>query len=834
MPMSENDEKKPRFDKWAKPLTFCLWAIVAGCVIGGVGGWITAQFLHVPQVDSLSGFRPASTTRIFTADGNQIASYALERRIELRPEQIPNHLKLAIVAMEDAEFYKHAGVDPKAILRAAFYSVLDRKIGSRGGASTLTQQLALSLFLEREHTLWRKAKEALLALDLEKRFSKDQIITMYANQIFLGHDAYGFEAASRLYFDKPAIDLTVAEAALLAGMIPSPNNRFNPIRRPESSLERRNKVLVKMRELDFIDEETLSEALATPLGVALHRKRAESGAYYLEMVRQDIEEKYGSDSLYTAGLEVHLTLDPQLQRMMENSLREGLVRLDMGLGYRKPANVVREALAESAEAYNHPSWHQMDIKPGAMEYAVVTSVDRTTANLLIGDWVGTLDQSDVKWTGATRVSRALEVGDRVLVRLPDPLPEDTSKPFDLELLQEPDLEGAMIAMDNRSGAILALVGGFDFGRSEFNRAIQSKLQCGSAFKPFVYLTAFQQGFTPADLIFDAPILLPDAEGELTYCPKNYYDKYYGITTVRRGLEASYNATAVKLQHLVGGESVVDTARRFGISTPLHPYASLALGSLEVKLIDLVRAYAGFANLGEIPEPYFIKEIYDRDGRTKERFFPRVDRAAPPSVTYLLTHALSGVVRPGGTASMAASLDANMAGKTGTTDDYTDAWFIGFTPRVTVGVWVGRNLKEPIGKKMSGAVTALPIWIRFMEQYLETLTEEQRAEDFSIPPGVVFTPVDKFTGMRAIPSCPSVVLEAFLDGTEPSESCNDSLHGRHEIPWPFQKAFYTPHAGEPMPTQEAVKVASDRILGIDVDEEEGENDSEAVEEATNGG
>lgn len=829
MPMSENEEKKPRFERWVKPLTIGLWAIAAGCVAGALAGWIAAQFLHVPQVDQLSGFRPDSTTRIFDSVGNQIASYAVERRIELRPEQIPNHLKMAIVAMEDAEFYEHGGIDPKAIFRAAFFSLLDRDLGSRGGASTLTQQLALNLFLKREHTLTRKAKEALLAIDIEKRYSKDQIITMYANQIFLGYDAYGFEAASRLYFDKPALELTVPEAALLAGMIPSPNNRFNPIKRPESALERRNKVLRRMRELDFIDEATLSQSLEAPLGAALHRKRAESGAYFLEMVRQRIEENYGSDALYKAGLEVHLTMDSQLQRMMEESVREGLVHLDMHLGYRKPPNVIRDGLVESAEEYNHPSWHQMELHAGAMEYAVVTSSDRTTANLLIGDWVGTLDREDVKWTGATRVSRALEVGDRVLVRLPDPLPEDTSVPLDLELLQEPSLEGAMMAMDNRSGAILALVGGFDFGRSEFNRAVQSKLQCGSAFKPFVFLTAFQQGFTPSDLLFDAPILLPDAEGELTYCPKNYYNQYYGITTVRRALEASYNASAVKLQALIGGESVVDTARRFGISTPLRPYASLALGSLEVKLIDLVRAYAGFANLGEIPEPYFTKEVFDRDGRLKERAFPRVERVAPPSVTYLLTHALTGVVHAGGTAALASRLDANIAGKTGTTDGYTDAWFIGFTPRVTVGVWVGRNLKEPIGKKMSGAVAALPIWIRFMEQYLETLTEEQRAEEFSIPPGVVFSPIDRFTGLRAVPSCETVVLEAFLDGTEPTESCDPELHGRHEIPWPFQEAYYTPRPGEPMPTRDAVLVADNRFLGLEEEEGEGEGEGEGTRE-----
>ena len=827
---------------WMSYVTVLLWAGVVGCLVGAFAGWIIAQFLHVPQVDLLATFEPAATTRIYAADGEQVASYALEQRVVLGLEEIPDHFKHAVVAIEDADFYKHGGVDPQAVMRAAWYSVVDRKIGSRGGASTLTQQLALNLFLKRERTLGRKIKEALLALDIEKRYSKDQILTMYANQIFLGHGAYGVEAAAELYFQKSAMDLSLAEAALMAGMIPSANNKYDPIRRPENALNRRNKVLSRMLELGFIDAAAYEEAIAQPLGVSLHRERVKSGAYFLEMTRQEIERRYGTDALYTSGLQVHLTMDPLLQHEAERALREGLVNLEMTyLDFRRPPNVLAADGPESVEDYKHPSWEQLELVPGAMIRAVVHDVSTRKAELRIGDRAAELHLESAKWTGTSSLKRILKTGDLVLVRLPDPLPEEpeepvaseepeqAEKPLVVDLLQEPEIEGAFVAMDNRSGAILALVGGFDFQRSEFNRAVQSSLQCGSAFKPFVYLTAFEHGFTPADTVFDAPYLLPDGTGELTYCPKNYYEKYYGITTLRRALELSYNASAVKLQQLAGSQSVVETARKFGISTELHPYPSLALGSLGVRLIDLVRAYSGIANLGEVPEPYFISEVYDRDERLQERFFPSSERVMPEAVTYLGLYMLRGVVEHG-TGASARWLDANVAGKTGTTDLYSDAWFVGFTPRITVGVWVGRDVKAPIGKKMTGAKAAQPIWNNFMTAYLETLTAAERAEDFQVPAGVVFTPVDATTGERAVPPCSyqeNVILEAFLDGTEPVDPCSEEMGEIMDLPWPFQLPYYTAKPGEPMPTFDAVEVADERLRPTPTPEEQAELDSLAA-------
>jgi penicillin-binding protein 1A len=802
-------------------LKFIAIGAVAGVMAGAVAGWVVAQFLHVPQVDALATFRPATATHVLDTDGNELASWAIEQRVELAPEQIPDHLKQAIVAIEDADFYEHGGVDPQAIMRAAWYSLKDRKIGSRGGASTLTQQLALNLFLKRERTLTRKAKEALLAIDIEKRYSKDQILTMYANQVFFGHGAYGVEAASQLYFDKPALEISLAEAALLAGMIPSANNRYNPIKRPENAVARRNKVLDRMLELGYIDAEAHAEAVAEPLDVALHRDRVDSGAYFLEEARKEIERRYGTDALYTSGLQVHLTMDPRLQLLAETAIRDGLLKLEMlYIGWRKPPNVLEGDELENLEGYEHPSWRNLELTPRGLVKAVVTEVGGRDAQVVMGPHRGRIDMKGVEWTGAVSMRRLLEVGDLVLVRLPEELPEEDGV-ITVGLRQEPEVEGALIAMDNQTGAIRAMVGGWDFERSEFNRAVQSSLQCGSAFKPFVYLTAFQQGYTPADTVFDGPFLLPDGTGELTYCPKNYYNLYYGITTLRRALELSYNASAVKLQQLVGSEQVVETARRFGISTELHPYPSLALGSLGVRLIDLVRAYSAIANLGELPEPYFISEVYDRDGRPLERFYPRIEPIMSAPVTYLALHVLRGVIERG-TGQSARWLEANLAGKTGTTDDYSDAWFVGFSPRMTVGVWVGRDRKEPIAKKMTGAKAAQPIWNEFMKGYLETLDEATRAEDFSVPAGVVFTPVDATTGERAVPRCAhqtSIILEAFLDGTEPTAPCREQEVPLNELPWPFQLAFYEPKPGEPMPDSMALEVADERLKPTPTPEEE---------------
>jgi penicillin-binding protein 1A len=801
-------------------LTPAVWSAVVACVTGALLGWGAGRALHVPQLDRLKSYHPVAGSRVIGADASQVALFATKRRIELDPDQIPNHLKLAIVAGEHASFYTDGPVSPKAILRAVIGSVTTLRIGGRGGGSTITQQLALNLFLKREKTLKRKLREALLAIDLEKRLSKDQILTMYANIIYFGRGTWGVEAASQLYFDCSAVDLDLSKAALLAAIIPSPENKFSPSKNPDKALDRRNRILKRMLELGFIDADACQAALDEPLGVFLNRDINRNGAYFIEQIRQRLTSEYGHSTTYTGGLEVRVTMDPELQRAAERALREGLVALDMRLGWRRPKNVLEDRLAKSIEEYEDTSWYRYPARPepGSMIRGVVTEVSANRARLTIGEYSARLERREIAWTGAATLQHILRPGDLVLLRLPEVLPDDPEQEIRVGLLQEPQLEGALLAIENQTGAVLAMVGGFDFQRSEFNRAVQSVLQCGSAFKPFVALSAFEQGFTPADTLLDAPFLLADEGGEQTYCPKNFHPTYYGVTTLRRAVEMSYNASAVKLQEIVEREVVIDTARRFGISTELEPFASLALGSMGVRLIEMVRAYAAIANLGELPEPYLIESVHNRDGKELAHSYPTMERAMSAPVAYLMLHVLRGVVE-NGTARSLAELDVPLAGKTGTTDEYTDAWFVGFSPRITVGVWVGRDRHEPIGSRMSGSVAALPIWKQFIESYIETLPEEQRSETFPIPAGVVFVPVDRMTGRRATPDCEDVVLEAFLTGTEPVVECGEELHLLADLPWPFQLPSYTPHAREPLPTEDAIRVADQRLardLGITLD------------------
>jgi penicillin-binding protein 1A len=459
------------------------------------------------------------------------------------------------------------------------------------------------------------------------------------------------------------------------------------------------------------------------------------------------------------------------------------------------------------------------LQAGAMAHGVIVSVSPEEARLELGTRQALLPRSAASWTRARSLEEILTPSDLVLVRLPDTIEDDGAAPLIVSLLQEPAIEGALIAIDNSSGAILAMVGSFDFSRNQFNRATQSRLQCGSAFKPIVALTALEHGFTLADTIFDAPFLLPDRTSEPTYCPKNFYPRYYGITTLRRAIELSFNASAVKLQHMVGTDAVIETARRLGLSSELQPVASLALGSIEVRLVELVRAYAAVPNLGLLPPPPFtIRQVADRDHAVLRQTFAQGRRVTSPQVAYLLLNLLQGVVERG-TAQALKPVDLAVAGKTGTTDDYTDAWFLGCSPRITVGVWVGRDRKAPIGPHMSGSVAALPIWKHFIEAYASRLSDDQRALGFPVPPGVVMVPIDRLSGKRATLACSDVILEAFLIGTDPTVRCSEQDHLLDQLPWPFQLPSYTPQAGEPMPTAAAIQVADRRLaaeLGIELE------------------
>jgi penicillin-binding protein 1A len=786
-------------------LRWLVLGTLIGIAAGAIAGVVLSRFVQLPAVEALTAYQPSAATLVEAADSTVVASFATERRIPVPPEQIPQVFRNAVLAAEDANFYHHPGIDPKGMIRAAILNMFHRRWAQ--GASTLTQQLARTLFLNPEKKLIRKLKEILLAIEIEQKFSKDQILTMYINQVYFGHGAYGVEAASRFFFGKSAVKLTVPEAALLAGIIQR-NNLQSPIRYPERALARRNYVLGRMLDEGMIDRAAYKAALQAPLGAKAHYDRSPTAAYFTEEVRRSIEERFGTRSMLEGGLTVETTLDRDLQTLAEQCLRNGLVELQRRLGWQGARINVLQSEHADLQRWSHPSWAFLQWQRGELAYALVTEVQAKVAEMRIGNRSARLPVEGAEWTGRTTMTRLVQPGDVILVRLGD-VPADPGAPVTVTLEPEPTVEGAMVVLDNRTGEVLALVGGFDFDRSQFDRAIQAKRQCGSAFKPFVFMAAFEHGYSPNDTIFDGPVLLPDENNELTYVPLDYYKRYEGIVTLRYAVEHSLNASAVKLEQMVTPQAVIDVARRFGIDEELHPYASLALGSVELPLVELTAAYAGIANRGQVATPYLIRKVKDSRGQTVLENRPKVRQAVDPVVAYLMTHVLEGVIQRG-TGVAAADLPGHLAGKTGTTDWYTDAWFIGYTPRITCGVWVGRDAKERIGRNMSGADAALPTWMAFMRGYLAHLPKRAREEDFPVPPRVVFTTVDPRTGLRAVPACGSnVILEAVREDT-PIQDCSATWHDIIALPWEQQLAYYTYKPGEPLVTPQAIIAAAIKL------------------------
>lgn len=785
-----------------------LMGVFIGLGLGAIVGLVLSRYVDLPAVETLTTFRPIAATQVRAKDGSLLGTFAAERRIPLAADQIPKVFRDAVIAVEDANFYQHTGVDPRGILRAAIMNVFNRRWSQ--GASTITQQLTRSVgILSREKKVVRKIKEMLLAIEIEQRLSKDQIFALYANQVNFGHGNYGVEAASRFFFGKPATRLTLPEAALLAGL-PQQPSRLSPLDNPERALGRRNHVLDRMLEEKKIDRPVWEAARKAPLGVAPHFDHVPATAYFVEEVRRAVESQFGSKQMLEAGLTVETTLDPELQTIAERQVREGVVALQRRQGWPGARrNVLGSDPAELAQ-WHDESWPFVRWTPDELVYALVMKVEAERAELRIAGRDAVLDLEGARWTGRTSMTRLMKQGDVILARLGADAAQESGT-MHVTLEPEPRIEGALLALDNRSGAVLAMVGGFDFNRSEWNRSWQSKRQCGSAFKPFVYAAAFERGFSPADTIYDGPVLLPDEKGEYTYCPVNYYRRYEGIVTLRFALEHSLNASAVKLQQMVTGEAVIDAARRLGVTDHLAPYPTMALGAFELSVRELAAAYAGIVNHGQVPAPYFIARVKDAEGKVIFEAKPQVRQALREDVAYLLTHVMEGVVQRG-TAVKAAELGAHLAGKTGTTDKYTDAWFIGSHPRVTCAVWVGRDLKQPIGNKMTGAEAALPTWIAFMREWLAMQPETVRMEEFTPPAGVSMLPVDRTTGLRATPGCgENAILEAVPEGKEPSE-CSGHWHDVVGMGWMSQLRFYTYKPGEPPTTGAAIAAAEAKISG----------------------
>jgi penicillin-binding protein 1A len=736
---------------------------IAAALGGTLSGVLFAYSDDLPEVSALDNYTPNTITRVLGRDGSLVGEFAVERRVVVRYDDIPVMLRQAILAAEDAGFFDHAGLSISRMMLALARDIVSR--GNVPGGSTLTQQLARNLFPKSigfDRTWERKVKEALVAIQIEKRYSKPEIFTMYCNQIYFGHGAYGVEAASQLYFRKRAKDLTLEEAALIAGIIQA-NVRQSPYVNPEAAKRRRNYALDRMATEHFITDAEATEAKARPIAVAGEPTADGSPApYFLEEVRKYLEAKYGAKALYESGLTVRTPLDLDLQMAANRAIDRGLRRVDKRRSsFRKPQ---RNVLAEkhTLEDFRHERWNRPMVE-GDVVPAVVMAVADGTARVRMGSLTGELNKTAIQWTRKTSAGDLVKAGDLVEVDLVKINAEAGTATVVLE--QPPLLEGALVALDNRTGEVVAMVGGFSFGRSKFNRATQAFRQIGSTVKPILYTAAIDRGLTPTTLVDDSPTTFDAGEGQPPYTPGNYDRKFMGIMTMRRALEQSRNIPAVKVIEMLGPNQVAGYAARFGFREPFRPFLSMALGAQEATLIELTSAYSVFPNHGIRMAPFSVLSITDREGAQLEEGRPAPRDAIRADTAYVMTNLLRGVVLRG-TGAAANALDWPLAGKTGTVDDYTDAWFVGFDPNITVGVWMGRDEKKPIGQGETGTTAALPMWMDFMKSYIELRANRELVPAFEPPGNIVFMAVDRNTGEPLPDGADNAITEAFLSGTQP--------------------------------------------------------------------
>src|SRR5277367_3338193 len=685
-------------------LAFLLLCSIA---FGAGAGLLFVYASDLPELRALETYRPTVVTEIYADDGQLVGSFALQRRILMTFEQCPKVLYNAVTSIEDQHFEDHWGIDFPRIAGAAYRNVLHHRITA--GASTITMQLAGNLFLDRtDRHLSRKIQEMLLALQIERRYTKPQIFTMYSNQVYMAHGNYGFAAAAQFYFGKPVTDLKLQEAALLAGMVRGPI--YSPLADPTRALARRNLVLHQMMEEGKITPVEEATARKTPLGLHLQYPRNDLAPYFFEEIRKYLESTYGTEAVHERGLRVYTTLNIKMQQAANQSLRDGLHAYDRRHGWRgEPANILRDNLGK-LDTYEDDDWRHA-IEKGSYVTGLLLAVDDRFATIKIGQYRAILSPPDFAWTGRKKPTDLLKVGDLAQFSIQE-LHEATAR---VQLEQQPAPQAAILAIDNSTGEIKAMVGGYSFEDSKFNRATQAYRQVGSSFKVYVYADALEKGATPFDTIYDAPFTT--ISGGQAYSPRNYDEKFEGNITLRRALAGSRNVPAVKLADKVGITSVVDVTRRFGITTALPPYLPLALGSADMRLLEHVSAFTVFPNDGIRIDPHMIRRVSSYDGALLEEAHPEVHDVVSPDVARTMTAMLEEVIQFG-TGIQAKALGRPAGGKTGTTQDYTDAWFIGFTPQITSGVWVGFDDKQiSLGKKETGAKAALPIWLEFMQNAL---------------------------------------------------------------------------------------------------------------------
>ncbi len=774
-----------------------LFAII---VIAGVALYVSDMSKDLPDYEVLNAYEPPVTTRIHSADGALMSEYARERRLYLPIQAIPQAIKAAFLSAEDKNFYKHNGVDLFGIGRAVVTNVQNYGSGRRAvGASTITQQVAKNFLLTNERSYERKIKEALLSLRIERAYSKDRILELYLNEIFLGLGAYGVAGASLTYFDKSVNEIELHEAAYLAALPKGPNN-YHPFRRTEAAIERRNWVIDRMVANKYVTEEEADEAKKKDLGVNPRRGSSYlfASEYFSEEVRREVVDRYGEDALYEGGLSIRTTLDPQLQVKARKALQRGLIKYDTQRGFRGAVEKVElagdwgEVIGEVKALTDVPEWKLAVVLASSSDSATVGIQPRTLASgkLSKDRRTGTISLDNMKWAlnftdeeGKRRKSKTvdgvLSPGDVVFV---EPIGEKKADTTDFRLRQKPKVSGAIVAMDPHTGRVLAMAGGFSFSDSQFNRATQAYRQPGSSFKPFVYAAALDNGYTPSSVVLDGPIKVDQGPGLGIWEPKNYGGKFAGPSTLRRGIERSRNLMTVRLAKDMGMPLVAEYSERFGIYDKLTPVLSMSLGSGETTVMRMVAAYSVLANGGRSIKPSLIDRIQDRYGKTIFKHEERVcvdcnsqawrgqeepvleddrEQVLDPMTAYQITSMMEGVVQRG-TAPVVKELKVPVAGKTGTTNDEKDAWFVGYTPDLVTGVYIGFDNPKPMGKGNTGGGLAAPIFTEFMGEAIA----DKNVGDFRVPRGIKLIPINGKTGLEAKAGAPGVIMEAFKPGTSP--------------------------------------------------------------------
>jgi penicillin-binding protein 1A len=721
----------------ARRVTFYI-LLGLSAVFGAMCGLMLVYSIDLPQVDDLTRYRPNTTTELLDVHGRAFGSFALERRVVVPYSDFPPVLKQAILSIEDKSFERNWGVNLVRAVGAAYRDLHSK--GRAQGASTLTMQLARNLFLSNEKTFGRKFQEVILSMQIERRFTKSQIFELYANQIYLGRGTYGFEAGSEYYFNKHVRDLTLPEAALLAALPKGPEY-YSPVRFPERALKRRNLVLNEMMDDRKITRQQGEAAKAAPLGLHIESAPNSTAPYFVEEVRRQLEKEYGVEEVHGAGLRVYTTLDLDLQAVANKAVLDGAATYERRHGWKGDLeNVVLEG--QDVETYKHPDWTQ-PIAKDTYVHGVVTEVDPKRVVVTLGSRQAVLTPEDWKWTQNVDADSFLKTGDVVYVKISGPAGEGVWK---ASLEQDTGAQASLMAVDNASGEVVAMVGGRDFALSQFNRATQAQRQVGSSFKPYVYTTAVEEGAKPTDIIVDGPTTFPTPSGP--YTPRNYEGNYRGAMTLTYAFADSRNIPALKLAARVGIRKVIETAHRFGITSNIPAFLPVAIGSADITLYEQVGAYSVFPNDGIRIEPHYIRKVAQADGLPLDEKPTDVREVIPVETARTMMELLQAVVRMG-TAARASELKHPLGGKTGTTNDYTDAWFIGFSPSVTCGTWIGYDNRQSLGEKETGARAALPIWMDFMRAAIANKPDE-KFPTAGAPKKVLDVPLTKSIATVAAP------------------------------------------------------------------------------------